>query len=110
MSGSATAGTWSQFVFLLLFFTAGANSLVLKRLVNEITGVECRGDIRKMQFTASLSRNRMKVPIKTNLAKNDRLQFKEFTPLKATNFIMGGYTKPRGLQVSKLAYSSRNFR
>lgn len=51
---------------------------------------------KKMHFTASLSKNRLKLPVKTNLAKNDRLQFKEFTPLKSTNYVMNNYTIPRG--------------
>lgn len=50
-----------------------------------------------MQFTLSLSKNHFKAPVKTNLAKNDQLQFKEFIPLKSTNYIMSSYTRPRGL-------------
>ncbi|VDN21206.1 unnamed protein product [Gongylonema pulchrum] len=54
-----------------------------------------------MQFTAPLAKNRIRIPTKTNLAKNDRLQFKEFLPLKSTNFVMGGYSKPRGETCTK---------
>uniref|UniRef100_A0A915PS66 CHCH domain-containing protein n=1 Tax=Setaria digitata TaxID=48799 RepID=A0A915PS66_9BILA len=45
--------------------------------------------------------NTAKIPIKTNLAKNDRLQYKEFIPLKSTNYIMNNYTKPRGETCTK---------
>uniref|UniRef100_A0A0R3S5U4 CHCH domain-containing protein n=1 Tax=Elaeophora elaphi TaxID=1147741 RepID=A0A0R3S5U4_9BILA len=49
-----------------------------------------------MQFTLSLWKSHFKAPIKTNLARNDQLQFKEFLPLKSTNYIMSNYMKPRG--------------
>uniref|UniRef100_A0A2K6W155 CHCH domain-containing protein n=2 Tax=Onchocerca TaxID=6281 RepID=A0A2K6W155_ONCVO len=54
-----------------------------------------------MQFTSSLSRSNFKIAVKTKFAKNDQLQFKEFIPLKSTNFIMSNYTKPRGETCTK---------
>ncbi|KAM3725283.1 Coiled-coil-helix-coiled-coil-helix domain-containing protein [Dirofilaria immitis] len=54
-----------------------------------------------MQFTSSLSKSNLRIPIKTNLAKNDRLQFKEFIPLKSTNYVMSNYAKPRGETCTK---------
>ncbi|VDM99330.1 unnamed protein product [Thelazia callipaeda] len=54
-----------------------------------------------MQFTPSLSKSCARFPTKRNLARNDRIQFKEFLPLKSTNFIMNNFTKPRGETCTK---------
>ncbi|EJW80042.1 CHCH domain-containing protein [Wuchereria bancrofti] len=54
-----------------------------------------------MQFTGSLSKYHFKIPIKTNLVKTDQLQFKEFLPLKSTNYVTSNYMKPRGETCTK---------
>ncbi|KAK6111409.1 CHCH domain family protein [Brugia pahangi] len=54
-----------------------------------------------MQFTGSLSKCHFKIPITTSLVKSDQLQFKEFLPLKSTNYVMSNYTKPRGETCTK---------
>lgn len=50
-----------------------------------------------MLFTLLLPKNHCKIPLKTNVVKSDQLQFKEFIPLKSTNYIFSNYMKPRGL-------------